>query len=611
MPRRYHRSQLALHIKRAICAHHVARPLLRHVDLARWCFTRFGVRPDRSTIGRVLNGAERWRIPDDAVDAIRVRGGAYPDLERAMARWIANAGPVGVPLTLATIRDHVATMARVNGVPATFRCSIGWVRRALRRQGVRCMSAVGEATDQDMNAVRTAHEKLPQLLMQLGVRPRDTFNFDETALFISVLPRKTYGTGRSAGRKAPKERLTVGFLVNAEGSHAFRPLVISKQNGPTISGRTIIQRSYATGATPPKLFTHYIEQLDATMNAEDRNIVVLLDNASSHNLTTDGVVTEDLFGFRTRALKNVRLVSMPPNTTCFIQPLDQGLIAMAKARYRQHWLRAFTGMWTAEGATSAAARFKPNLRLVLEWLHDAWMNIPRSTIQRCWWRTGCLPHAWAMELPHVEPGVGGSPTAGGDIGLDDDVNDVGSLIDRLGLGPSAMPAQEFVAIDANQPTCAEPSEDPLAIEPRSEPTAEMWEAPALMQVVYDDSNPATREARRTARAACEMLIGYARATCITPRDMCALFDIRNPIIIAWMERASPALNLNASMPTAMSHEDNPTAETPRRRGRVLPAWVTVPTPDWVAQSARRQELIDAGAPAVMSGYLAAAEWMRL
>ncbi|CAI5991658.1 unnamed protein product [Closterium sp. NIES-64] len=617
MPRLYHRSQLALHIKRAICAHHVAHPLLRHVDLARWCFTRFGVRPDRSTIGRVLKGVVRWRIPDDAVDAIRVRGGAYPDMERAMARWIANAGPAGVPLTLATIRDHVATMARANGVPATFRVSIGWVRRALRRQGVRCMSAVSEAADQDMNAVRTAREKLPQLLMQLGVRPRDTFNFDETVLFISVLPRKTYGTGRSAGRKAPKERLTVVFLVNAEGSHAFRPLVISKAKRPHDfrpdynPEELCYWRNTAKGWMTSSLFTHYIEQLDATMNAEDRHIVVLLDNASSHNLTTEGAVTEDLFGFRTRALKNVRLVFMPPNTTCFIQPLDQGLIAMAKARYRQHWLRAFTGMWTAEGATSAAARFKPNLRLVLEWLHDAWMNIPRSTIQRCWWRTGCLPRAWAMELPHVEPGVGGGPTAGGDIGLDDDVNDVGSLIDRLGLGPSAMPAQEFVGIDANQPTCAEPGEDPLAIEPRSEPTAEMWEAPASTQVVYDDSNPVTREARRTARAACEMLIGYARATCITPRDLCALFDIRNPIIVARMERASPALNLNASPPPAMSHEDMPPAETPCRRGRVLPPWITVPTPDWVAQSARRQELIDAGAPAVMSGYLAAAEWMRL
>ncbi|CAI5468461.1 unnamed protein product [Closterium sp. Yama58-4] len=228
MPRLYHRAQLALHIKRAICAHHVDNPQLRHVDLARWCFTCFGICPDRSTIGRVLKSAERWKLDDANDNAVRMRGGTYPELERAMARWIARAGPAGVPLTLATIRDHVAYMARENGAPATFRCSIGWVRPTLRRQGVRCMSAVGEAADQDMTAVRTIQEKLPQLLMHLGMRPRDTFNFDETALYISVLPRRTYGTGRVVGRKNGNERLTVGFLVNADGSTMFRPLVISK-----------------------------------------------------------------------------------------------------------------------------------------------------------------------------------------------------------------------------------------------------------------------------------------------------------------------------------------------------------------------------------------------
>ncbi|CAI5503519.1 unnamed protein product [Closterium sp. Naga37s-1] len=189
------------------------------------------------------------------------------------------------------------------------------------------MSAIGEAADQDLNAVRTTKEKLPQLLTHLGVRPRDTFNFDETALYISVLPRKTYGTGRSAGRKLPKERLTVGLLVNAEGSHAFCPLVISKAKRPHDfrpdfdPEEFCYWRNTAKGWMT-KLFTHFIEQLDAAMYAEGCHIVVLLDNASSHTLTTEGAVTEDLFGFRTRALKNVRLVYLPPNTTCFTQPLD-------------------------------------------------------------------------------------------------------------------------------------------------------------------------------------------------------------------------------------------------------------------------------------------------
>ncbi|CAI5523007.1 unnamed protein product [Closterium sp. Naga37s-1] len=427
-----------------------------------------------------------------------------------------------------------------------------------------------------MTAVRTTKEKLPQLLMHLSVTPSDTFNFDETALFLSILPRKTYGTTRTAGRKIAKERLTVGFLVNADGSRVFKPLVISKARRPHDfrpdynPEEKCFWRNNAKGWMTKALFTHYIEQLDATMYAEGRKIVVLLDNASSHTLTTEGVTIEDMFGFRTCALGNVRLV--------------------------------------------------PNLRLVLDWLHDAWMNVGPRAIQRCWWRIGCLPHVWAMSLPHVGVGNGSKGTNGGagggganvaDIGLDAEVDGVGLLIGQLRLGPSAMAAADFVNVDANQPTCAEPGEDPLAREPASVATPAMWEAPANMQAVYDDSNPASREARRTARAACEMLIGYARATCISPRDLCALFDIRNPIIVARMERASPPLDLNHAPPPAVTHADTSPPETPRRRGRVLPAWAHVPTPDWVAQSARRQELIDAGAPAVMSEYLAAAEWMRL
>ncbi|CAI5461993.1 unnamed protein product [Closterium sp. Yama58-4] len=540
-----------------------------------------------------------------------------------MARWIADVGPAGVPLTLATIREHVANLARSMSLPPTFRCSIGWVRRALRRQGVRCIASCGEAADQDLAAVRTTQEKLPQLLMHLSVRPRDTYDFDETAVYISVLPRNTYGTGQVAGRKEAKDRLTVGFLVNADDSHSFRPLLISKAKRPHDFRPDFDPEEFCYWRNSPKgwmtkavrfyLFTLFIEQLNAAMYAEDRHIVILLDNASSHVLTSRGATTEDLFGFRTRSLSNVRLVYLPPNTTCFTQPLDQGLIAMAKARYRQHWLRAFTGRWTADGATSRVARFKPNLRDIVAWLNDAWMNIALRTIQRCWWRTGCLPRAWAMDLPHVgDDAVDAGRNV--DIGLDEEIGDVGILIDRLGLGSSAMPAAALVAIDDNQPTCAEPGEDPLATEPPTAPSAEMWEAPATMEAVYEDSNPESREARHYARAASEMLIGYVKATGITPRDLCALFDIRNPIIRARMESASPPINLNMSPPLAMPEGATAPAETPRRRGRVLPAWMTEPTLSWVTvaqQAARRPELIDGGAPAVMGGYMAAAEWMRL
>ncbi|CAI5955909.1 unnamed protein product [Closterium sp. NIES-65] len=364
------------------------------------------------------------------------------------------------------------------GIPATFRCYIGWVRRALRRQGVRCRASVGEAASVDHAAVRDYQERLPRLLMHLSARPRDMYNLDETALWLS---------------------------------------------------------------------------LNAAMYAEGRHIIILLDNASSHMLRSEFAWSEIVCGMRTTCMSNVRLVFLPPNTTAFTQPLDQGIIATAKARYRQHWLRAFTALWNADGATSAAARFRPNLRDVLAWLSDAW--------------TG---------LPHVhddEP----TPSAYPDIELDDEIGDVGTLISGLRLGHGAMSAAEYVAIDDGEPTCAEHAADLTPNEPGAGMVVEMWEAPTTMQAVYEDADPVGREARRTARAACEMLIGYTRAISIQPRDLCHLFNIRNPVIIARMERASPPINLNVTPPAARTLGATPTPDTPRPRGRVLPGWMTQPS----------------------------------
>ncbi|CAI5975067.1 unnamed protein product [Closterium sp. NIES-64] len=196
-----------------------------------------------------------------------------------------------------------------------------------------------------------------------------------------------------------------------------------------------------------------------------------------------------------------------------------------------------------------------------------------------------------------------SPTVYPDIELDDDIDDVGTLISGLALGNAAMTAAEYVAIDDDEPTCAEGTAGQPATEPEAGLEVELWHAPTTMQAVYDDADPVCREARRTARAACEMLIGYARATRITPRDLCHLFDIRNPIVIARMERASPSFNLNVAPQPVPSPGATPTPETPRPRGRVLPGWMTRPS--------RCQELFDAGVGAVMDGYVDAAEWMRL
>ncbi|CAI5458812.1 unnamed protein product [Closterium sp. Yama58-4] len=352
------------------------------------------------------------------------------------------------------------------------------------------------------------------------------------------------------------------------------------------------------------------------MVAEDSQIVILLDNASSHVIKSDDAALEDLFGFRTRTLGNIWLMLLPPNTTAFTQPLDQGLndegalpSALASCRHgpvARCWCNACDG--------TVPPKHVQRHRLPLGRMDEH----PRADDPALLVAHGI--HAVRMDLAHVGLDglalVGNGVNAALPIDLDEDIGDVGIMIARLGLKPSAMPAAAFVAIYDDQPTCAEPGEDPLALEPATGYSDASWEAPSTMQVVYDDDNPKSREAWRYTRTVNEMLVGYARATGITLRNLCALFEIKNPIIVDRMERASPALNLNATLPpgsqatapadatATLATAASTLATTSRRCGCVLPAWMYAPAPT-------RQQLIDSGVSAVMNGYVAAADWMTL
>ena len=61
------------------------------------------------------------------------------------------------------------------------------------------------------------------------------------------------------------------------------------------------------------------------MKRQKRNVLLLLDNAPSHMITS--------------GLTNVKVHFLPPNTTSHLQPLDAGIIQCFKANYRRFHLQ--------------------------------------------------------------------------------------------------------------------------------------------------------------------------------------------------------------------------------------------------------------------------------
>src|SRR4051794_31015611 len=75
------------------------------------------------------------------------------------------------------------------------------------------------------------------------------------------------------------------------------------------------------------LFQEWLVDLNTRFRIQNRKVLLLLDNAPSHNWD------------RTLSLDNVHVEFLPPNLTSHIQPMDAGIIANFKAKYRVLYLR--------------------------------------------------------------------------------------------------------------------------------------------------------------------------------------------------------------------------------------------------------------------------------
>ncbi|KAF0694613.1 Aste57867_14530 [Aphanomyces stellatus] len=125
------------------------------------------------------------------------------------------------------------------------------------------------------------------------------------------------------------------------------------------------------------------------MKRQDRRILLLLDNASSHQ-----VVRADI--------SHVRVLMLPPNTTSVLQPMDAGVISTFKSYYRRHQLNhaiEIIDNITAGAVVTAQQRKNPYAVDVLQammWATQAWIEVSATTIRSCWAHTGILPQMSIM-----------------------------------------------------------------------------------------------------------------------------------------------------------------------------------------------------------------------
>jgi len=310
--------------------------------------------------------------------------GDYPDLEAALFEWQQRIQKKDAVITQdilkAKAKEIWDRLPQYNEVESP-KWSNGWVEGFKKRFKIKEYVLHGEAGSADISNPVAIKQMEELRALCVTYHPRDILNMDETGLFWKLTPDRTLATQAVSGGKRSKDRITVAFTTNADGSEKLEPWVIGKSKNPRCLkhlNRSLLRVKYSHNKSKWMTGTiceEYLQWLDNKM--QGRRVLLLLDNFSGHEL---GV---QLVG-GLEGLRNVRIAWLPANTTSFWQPLDQGIIASFKLHYRRQWVAYYIRQLDAGRDPNKTV----SLLKAIQWTRLAWAEyVTSSTIEKCFWKS--------------------------------------------------------------------------------------------------------------------------------------------------------------------------------------------------------------------------------
>ena len=163
----------------------------------------------------------------------------YPKTEEAVKRWFTENRNNDVAIDGRTFRIKAIEFSQKLGEKG-FNGSAGWLTRVKQHNGIVHRTISGEANSVDTEVVNEFRSTvLVDLLAKYS--PKDIYNGDEAGLQYHQTSKKTlaFKKTRVHGRKESKQRVTLLFCANMDGSDKKRMLVIGHYNNTRCMGRSV------------------------------------------------------------------------------------------------------------------------------------------------------------------------------------------------------------------------------------------------------------------------------------------------------------------------------------------------------------------------------------
>lgn len=334
---------------------------------------------DLSTISRILKNEEKIRkvaITGVNTERKRLRKSSFEEIDKAMILWFREMRSKNAVISGPMIKEQAKKFSQALSIN-NFEPTNGWICRWKSRHNINFQKMQGEKVSaDDFGANQWTKNILPGLLKNMC--PNNVYNADESSLFYRALPTGTmsFKGENPKGGKLQKDRITLLFLCNMDGSDK-KIFAIGRSKQPhCFRGKDIPVKYYANRKAwmTSSIWTEILCDLDKTMSRGKRNIVLFVDNAACHKL--DGI-----------GLTNITIHFLPPNTTCLIQPLDQGIIRCFKVYYRQNVVRQQL-LALEKGETLQEFIKRLNILEALKIVKRSWWLVTPNTIKNCFRAAG-------------------------------------------------------------------------------------------------------------------------------------------------------------------------------------------------------------------------------
>jgi len=309
-----------------------------------------------------------------------------------------------VPLSLAILRAKTVQIAEHLGV-TDFAASNGFIQRWARRHGLSnvALHECGASANVEEAAARMA-----AIWQQLESVDLDLiYNVDETGLLYRGLPSRSYGpseehrTARGSKAIKSKDRVTLTLCCNSTGSHKLPVTMIGKAVQPMcFAGEgnecPLPYFSQKSAWTDASVFKRWFDEVFVpAVRARTRHqVYLIIDNLGCHSSIANPKVT---------------IIELPLNTTAVFQPLDAGIIATLKIRYKKRLLHRVVSNLDALLSNGARDPRVPggggledgghaHLLDAAKFILEEWNEMPPEQIVRCWLKADCLPTEANAEL---------------------------------------------------------------------------------------------------------------------------------------------------------------------------------------------------------------------